>query len=148
MESVSGLLLGLCFAAVLGGTVHLLSPNGSTDRAMGLFVSLFVIVSMLSPVQELLGNNFRQSAFGTQHTQETVQQAVLDSAAEAIRRSAQTVLDKYGIEARVEVQTVVRDGEVHAGRFVIYGAAGEKAQEITDEIYALTGELPILENIP
>lgn len=148
MESISGLLLGLCFAAVLGGTVHLLAPNGSTDRAMQVFVSLFVAVSVLSPVQALLKKSFWQPAFGMEQSQETVRQAVLDSAEEAIRRSAQSVLDRYGLQARIEIDTVVRDGEVHAGRFVIYGAAGEKAQEITDEIYALTGELPILENVP
>lgn len=148
MESVSGLLLGLCFAAVLGGTVHLLSPKGNTDRAMWLMVSLFVLVSILSPLRELTRENFFQASFGDSGTQETVQQAVLDSAAEAIRRSAQAVLDKYGERAEIEVQTVIREGEVHAGRFVISGVSREKAQEIGDEIYALTGENPIMESTP
>lgn len=148
MESVSGLLLGLCFAAVLGGMVHLLSPGGRTERAMALAVSLFVLVSILTPLRELTRERFGQSSFEVAQSRETIEQAVLDSAAEAVRRSAQAVLDKYGESARIEIEMVVREGEVHAGRFVITGVTTEKAQEIADEIDALTGETPIMENAP
>ena len=143
MQTISGLLFGLCFAAALGGIVRLLSPDGSTKRLVRLCTALFVLTTALRPAQQLLralpDNRLRENAV-------TAAGAVLENAREAIVRMARRTLDTHGFEAaQIEVRTIVRDGEVHAGTFIISGVPAEKAQEIADEIFALTGERPVME---
>ena len=143
MQTISGLLFGLCFAAALGGIVRLLSPNGSTKRLIRLCTALFVLTTALRPARQLLQllpeTHMQQNA-------EAAAEAVRENARLAIVRTARRTLDAHGFEtAQIHVETVVRDGEVHAGAFVITGVGAEKAQEIADEIYALTGERPVME---
>lgn len=146
MQTVSALLFGVCFAAALGGIVRLLSPDGSTKRLIRLFTALFVLTTALRPAQTLLRalpeTHVRQNA-------EAAAEAVRENARQAMIRCARRTLDAYGCTAaQIEVQTIVRDGEVHAGVFRISGVPEEKAQEIADEIFALTGEQPVVETAP
>jgi hypothetical protein len=146
MHTISALLFGVCFAAALGGVVRLLSPEGSTKRLVRLCTALFVLTTALRPVQTLL-----QSLPGThlQQNADAAAEAVRENAREAIVRCAQRTLDAHGCTAaQIEVRTTVRDGEVHAGVFVVSGVPEEKAQEIADEIFALTGERPVVETVP
>lgn len=143
MQTIGGLLFGICFASVLGGIVWLLSPDGSTKRLVRLCTALFVLTTALHPVREIVRalpeTSFRQNA-------EAAAEAVRENARQAIVRCARETLDAHGCtQARIEVQTVVRDGEVHAALFVISGVRAETAQEIADEIFTLTGERPVVE---
>lgn len=143
MQTISGLLFGICFAAALGGIVRLLSPDGSTKRLVRLCTALFVLTTALRPVQEIVRvlpeTPFRQNA-------EAAAEAVQENARQAIIRCARATLDAHGCTAaQIEVQTAVQDGEVHAAVFVISGVPAETAQEIADEIFTLTGERPVVE---
>lgn len=146
MQTISGLLFGLCFAAALGGIVRLLSPQGSTKRLVRLCTALFVLTTVLRPAQQFLhalpDARFRDNA-------EAAADAVRENARLAIEQTARRILDAHGfLTAQIETQTVVRDGEVHAGTFIISGVPAEQAQEIADEIFALTGERPVMETAP
>ena len=146
MQTISGLLFGLCFAATLGGIVRLLSPQGSTKRLVRLCTALFVLTTALRPAQQLLralpDARFRDNA-------EAAADAVRENARLAIDQKARRIMDAHGfLTAQIETQTVVRDGEVHAGTFIISGVPAEQAQEIADEIFALTGERPVMETAP
>ena len=146
MQTISALLFGVCFAAALGGIVRLLSPEGSTKRLVRLCTALFVLTTALRPAQTLLqslpGTHLRPNA-------EAAAEAVRENAREAIVRCARRTLDAHGYTAaQIEVRTTVRDGEVHADVFVVSGVPEEKAQEIADEIFALTGERPVVETVP
>ena len=143
MQTVSGLLFGVCFAAALGGVVRLLSPDGSTKRLVRLCTALFVLTTALQPAQRLL-----RSLPGTslQDNAAAASDAVRGNARQAIMQTARRTLDAHGLaQAQVEVTTTVRDGEVHAETFIISGVPAEQAQEIADEIVALTGEMPVME---
>ncbi len=144
MHTISGLLFGLCFAAALGGIVRILSPDGGTKRLVRLCTALFVLTTALRPAQQLLralpDTRIQQNA-------EAAAEAVRENARQAIVRCARKTLDAHGFPAaQIEADMIVRDGEVHAGIFVICGVPAEKAQEIADEIFALTGERPVMEN--
>lgn len=146
MQTISGLLFGVCFAAALGGIVRLLSPDGGSKRLVRLCTALFVLTTALRPAQQLLQqlpeSHIRQNA-------EAAAEAVRENARQAILRCARRILDAHGCTtSQIEVQTVVRDGEVHADVFVVRGVRAEKAQEIEDEIFALTGERPVVETAP
>ena len=143
MQTISGLLFGLCFAAALGGIVRLLSPDGGTKRLVRLFTALFVLTTALRPAQQL----FRSLPdVRLQDNAESAVDAVLENARQAIIRTSRRVLDAHGFPAaQIEAQTIVRDGEAHAGTFIISGVPADKAQEIADEIFALTGERPVME---
>lgn len=146
MQTVSALLFGVCFAAALGGVVRLLSADGSTKRLVRLFTALFVLTTALRPVQTIL-----QSIPGTHVLQNTqaAAEAVRENARLAMERCARRTLDAHGCtQAQIEVRTAVRDGEVVADVFVVRGVPEEKAQEIADEIFTLTGERPVVENAP
>lgn len=143
MQTISALLFGICFAAALGGIVRLLSPDGSTKRLVKLCTALFVLTTALRPAQEIMRSlpqaHVRQNA-------ETAAEAVLENARQALVRMTRRMLDAHGYtQAQIETQMIVRDGEVHAGTFTITGVPADKAQEIADEIFALTGEQPAVE---
>ena len=143
MQTVQGLLLGICFAGVLGGIVHLLSPGGSTDRMLRFAATLFMMAAAVIPIRSLARINVAEPA---QMQQDAAVDAVLRNAKAAIEQTAQKVLDKYGYSDAVIAVTVrVTDGQVHAQEFVITGIPAEKAQEITHEIFSLTGEMPRVE---
>lgn len=146
MHTVSSLLFGLCFAAALGGIVRLLSPDGSTKRLVRLCTALFVLTTVLRPAQQLL-----QALPQTQVRQNTeaAAEAVLENARQALVRLTRSTLDAHGfVQAQIEAEMVVRDGEAHAGTFIVTGVPAENAQEMADEIYALTGERPVMEAAP
>jgi hypothetical protein len=143
MQTIGGLLFGICFAAALGGIVRLLTPDGGTKRLVRLCTALFVLTTALRPVQEILRvlpeTQFRQNV-------EAAAEAVRENARQAIVRCARRTLDAHGCtQAQIEAETVVRDGEVTVDRFVVSGVPAEMAQEIADEIFALTGERPVVE---
>ena len=143
MQTISGLLFGICFAAALGGIVRLLAPDGSTKRLVRLCTALFVLTTALHPAQQILrslpGKQVQENA-------EAAADAVRENTRLAIVGIARRTLDAHGFTAaQVEVQTIVRDGEVHTGTFIIRGVPAEKAQEIADEIFALTGERPVMQ---
>ena len=145
MQTVSSILLGVGFACTLGGIVHILSPGGSTERLLRLLITLFILVSILSPLRE----NFRD--FFTEKTPEIetdfAAEIVLENAKKAVENSAKNVLQKYGFSnAEIEVKMQTKNGEAHTEIFRIIGVDGEKKQEIADEIFALTGERPVFEN--
>ena len=143
MQTIQGLLLGVCFAGVLGGVVHLLSPGGSTDRMIRLAVTLFVFAAAVVPMRAV----FRMTkAEPVQLRQDAAVNAVLQNAETAMEQTAQAVLEKYGCQdAQITVTADAENGEVHASQFVIIGVPPEKAQEIAHEIYSLTGEMPRME---
>lgn len=146
MHTVSSLLFGLCFAAALGGIVRLLSPDGSTKRLVRLCTALFVLTTVLRPAQQLLQalpqTQVRQNA-------EAAAEAVLENARQALVRLTRSTLDAHGfVQAQIEAEMVVRDGEAHAGTFIVTGVPAENAQEMADEVYALTGERPVMEAAP
>ena len=108
--------------------------------------ALFVLTTARRPAQQLLralpDARFRDNA-------EAAADAVRENARLAIEQTARRILDAHGfLTAQIETQTVVRDGEVHAGTFIISGVPAEQAQEIADEIFALTGERPVMETAP
>ena len=143
MQTIGGLLFGICFAAALGGIVRLLSPDGSTKRLVRLCTALFVLTTALHPVRELMHalpeTTFRQNAGAAAD-------AVRENTRQALIRTARRTLDAHGCTAaQIEAQTVVLDGEVHADAFIISGVPAESAQEIADEIFTLTGERPVME---
>jgi predicted esterase len=143
MQTISALLFGLCFAAALGGIVRLLSPDGSTKRLVRLCTALFVLTTALRPAQQLLRTlpeaDVRENA-------EAAADAVRENARQAILGVTRRILDAHGFgQAQIQVDTLVRDGEVHAGAFIVSGVPAEQAQEIADEIFALTGERPVME---
>lgn len=143
MQTVSALLFGLCFAAALGGIVRLLSPDGGTKRLVRLCTALFVLTTALRPAQQFLRalpeTQMRDNA-------ETAAEAVLENARLAIERCARRTLDAHGCPAaQIRLEMCVRDGEAHAAVFIITGVGAENAREIADEIFALTGERPVME---
>ena len=143
MQTISALLFGVSFAAALGGIVRLLSPDGSTKRLVTLCTALFVLTTALRPAQELM--RALPETYARQNA-EAAAEAVQENARQAIIRNARSVLDAHGYAvAQIEVQTIVREGEVHAGTFIITGVPAEQAQEIADEIFACTGERPVME---
>ena len=144
MEGISGLLFGLCFAAALGAVIRLLAPGGSSARLLRLCTALFVLLSAVRPVGEWLRalptGTAAQSAY-------TAADAVLDAARQAIEQTARQTLDAHGYpQAQIRVEMQVRDGEAHAAVFRIAGVPEREAQEIEDEIFALTGERPVVES--
>ena len=140
MQTIGGLLAGVCFAAALGGVVLLLSPGGSSERLLRLIAALFVLAAAVVPLRTVVRETIAEPAQA--QTDEAVQ-AVLQNAARAIEQTAHDVLEKYGYtDASVHVTAYVRDGEVHAQRFDIDGVEAKNAQEIAHEIFTLTGELP------
>lgn len=146
MEALSGLLFGLCFAAVLGGVVRLLSPGSGTARLLRLCTALFVLTTVLRPAGKLL------QSLPTPDVRENAQsaaQAVQENARTAIEQTARRVLDAHALpQAGIYVQTQIADGEIRAAEFRITGVPAEQAQEIANEIYALTGETPVVEKDP
>ena len=144
MEYLSGLLFGLCFAAVLGAIVRLLSPGGSTSRLLRLCTALFVLVSVARPVGDLLRDLPRPTA---SHSAQTAADAVLETARQAIEQTARQTLDAHGCtQANVQVKMQVKDGQAHAAVFRITGVRADQTQEIGDELFALTGERPVVES--
>ena len=140
MQTLSGLLAGVCFAAALGGLIHLLSPGGSTERLLHLMIALFVIAAAAVPfkgaARNILAKNEPMST-------DAAVQAVLDNAERALEQAARRVLEKYGCaDAEITVAVYAENGEVHAADFSVYGAAETKVQEIAHEIFELTGEMP------
>ena len=143
MQTIQGLLLGVCFAGVLGGIVHLLSPGGSTDRMLRLIVTLFILASIAVPLRSVV----RKTVSDTVQMQtDAAVDAVLQNAETAIRQTAQRVLETHSCTGtQIIVKTDGKEGEVHATEFVIRGVPAEKAQEIAHEIFSLTGEMPRME---
>ena len=143
MQTIQGLLLGICFAGVLGGMIHLLSPGGSTDRILRLVVTLFILTAAIVPVRSLIRQSV--SPVAEMRTDAAVD-AVLQNAQTAIEQTARRVLDRYGYtDAQISITVCAENGEVHASRFVITGVPSEKAQEIAHEIFSLTGEMPCVQ---
>lgn len=143
MQTIQGLLLGVCFAGVLGGIVHMLSPGGSTDRILRLVVTLFIVVTIAVSLRSVV---WKTASDPVQMQTDAAVDAVLQNAETAIRQTAQSVLKTYGCtDAQITVKTDGKDGEVHAAEFVIRGVPAEKAQEIAHEIFSLTGEMPRME---
>ena len=143
MQTIQGLLLGICFAGVLGGIIHLLSPGGSTDRILRLVVTLFILTAAIVPVRSLIRQSV--SPVAEMRTDAAVD-AVLQNAQTAIEQTARRVLDRYGYtDAQISVTVCAENGEAHASRFVITGVPPEKAQEIAHEIFSLTGEMPCVQ---
>lgn len=144
MEYVSSLLLGLCFAAVLGAIVRLLSPGGSTARLMRLCTALFVLVSVARPVGKLLHD---LPAPAAAQSVQTAAEAVLETARNAIEQTARQTLDAHGCaQAQIQVKMQVKDGQAHAEVFRVTGVPPAQKQEIEDELFALTGERPVVES--
>ena len=143
MQAIQGILLGVCFAGALGGIVHLLSPGGSTDRLLRFAVALFVLAAAAVPLRAV---RTAFSASSVQVQKDTAVDAVLHNVEEAIEQTARTVLDARGCtDASISVSAEVKDGEVHTASFIIAGVPQEQSQEIADEIYRLTGEMPQME---
>lgn len=142
MQTIGGLLAGICFAAALGGMIRLLSPGGSSERLLRLLVTLFILTAAAVP----LSRAAREISVKTGQPQtDAAVQAVLQNAQTALERCAREVLTRYGCpDAAVRVEAQVRDGEVHARQFDIYGVGTQHAQEIAHEIYTLTGEMPCM----
>lgn len=140
MQQIGGWLSGVCFAAALGGIVCLLSPSGRSDRMLRLLTSLFILAAAAVP----LGAAVRSISVRPVREQTDIAvSAVLQNAETALKQTARSVLERHGFpDASIRVSAIVQNGEVHAQPFEITGVAGEKAQEIADEIYALTGEMP------
>lgn len=144
MEHISGLLFGLCFAAALGAVIRLLSPGGSTARLLRLCTALFVLASVVRPAGEILQKLSQPSAA---QSMQTAADAVLETARQAIEQTAYRTLNAHGqTDALVQVQMQIRDGEAHTAVFRITGVREQEAQEIEDELYALTGERPVVES--
>lgn len=143
MQTISGLLFGLCFAAALGGIIRLLSPDGGTKRLVRLCTALFVLTTALRPAQQI----FRSiPAERIQDNATAAADAVRENARLALVGVVRRTLDAHGYTAaQIRAEMLVRDGEVHTGTFTISGVPAEKAQEIADEIFALTGERPVME---
>lgn len=140
MQTIQGILLGLCFAGVLGGIVRLLSPGGSTERMLRVICVVFILAAVTAPMRSLVSIT---TAEPVQIQKDAAVDAVLRNAEEAMRQTAQNILEKYGYpNAAVTVTAQATDGQVHAGEFVITGVPAEKAQEIAHEIFSLTGEMP------
>lgn len=140
MQTISGLLAGLCFAAVLGGVVQLLAPGGSTERTLRLIAALFILAAAAVPLRSVLRSRAAEPVLA--QTDAAVQ-AVLENAERAVEETSRTVLARYGFsDPEIRVAMQARDGEVHARQFEIYIADAKNAQEIAHEIYTLTGEMP------
>ena len=143
MQAVQGLLLGVCFAGVLGGIVYLLSPGGSTDRVLRLVITLFVLTAAATPLRTVVRLTMSEP---TQIPKDAAVDAVLQNAETAIRQTARHVMERYGCtDAEIDVEVGTNDGEVHAKTFVIRGVPSDKTREIVDEIFRLTGEVPRVE---
>lgn len=145
MEEFSGLLLGVCFAAVLGGMVLLLSPGGSTERTMRLLVTLFVLASLSVPLGNVLHSNLSVQTVVPQNAADTATHAVLENARKAMEFQTKKVLQKYDCpDAEIEIEMCISDSVVHTKKFLVTGVRPEKVQEVTDEIFTLTGERAVV----
>ena len=146
MQAISGLLFGICFAAVLGGIIRLLAPNGSSARLLRLFTALFVLATILQPVREII-RSF--PSFSAQAHVQTASDAMLDTARKAIEQTAKNILLAHGFpDARITLRVGVPDGEIHAEIFRITGVPADQSQEISHEIFTQTGEKPVMETDP
>ena len=146
MKEIGGLLFGLCFAALLGGIVRLLAPRGSTSRLLRLCTALFVLSALIRPASAVLRSlpvpSLRENA-------QAAADAVRENARLAIEQTARKTLDAHGFpDAQIYVRTHTENGEVHAEVFRITGVPAAEGQEIANEIFALTGERPVMEDAP
>ncbi|MBQ7541590.1 MAG: hypothetical protein IJT44_04795 [Clostridia bacterium] len=146
MEEISGLLFGFCFAAALGAIVRLLAPGGSTARLLRLCAALFVLSALMRPAAGIL------RALPVPSVRDNAQaaaDAVRENVRLAIEQTARKALDAHGFtDAQIYVRTHTEDGEVHAEAFRISGVPAADRQEIANEIFALTGERPVMEDAP
>ncbi len=147
MDGIRGWLLGISFAALTGGLVYMLSPKGATDRSVRIAVSLFILITALSPfmngsVTFSTNSIFDKAISDSGDLSDALYEQIADNVAEAAKVQTKDVLEQYGLkDCGIEVNVTQSDGVVYAARINVISREGYLGCErsIKSEITKMTG---------
>ena len=147
MDGIRGWLLGVSFAALTGGIAYMLSPKGATDRSVRIAVSLFILITALSPfmsgaVKFTADDILSDSVVGSGELSDTLYDQIADNVAAAATVKTKDVLKQYGLtDCGVEVKVAQSEGVVYAEKITVTSNKGYLGCEwsIKSEITKMTG---------
>ena len=105
MENVKQWALCVTFSALAAGVVFMLSPRGTTEKAMRATVSVFLIFSVTASLIPALSSLSFQSTVGAQTVTDTeltqvMNKQLIDAAQTAVRQAILDEVEAMGITPR------------------------------------------------
>lgn len=132
MELLRQWALRVCVSCILAGTLELLLPAKGSARVIKTVLALYILVSVLAPVQKTDWGLLRRQLTETLRTgvSDTGSQAdalVEQAALDALSSRLTLQLEQEGIEAQVEV-TALEKEEQTAGTLQVLAALRDETQ--------------------
>lgn len=153
MEGIREWVLAVCAAAIGGGLVHMLAPQGNVQKVLKVSLSVFFLCCLLSPVWsgdlQLEFEQAQDAPEGTQRTEE-LQQAYEDTIEAQVRAQlAEAVRIRLGENGITCLQIVINTTTTQTGSIDISSVTVEldegysdRAEDVEREVEELLGICP------
>ena len=152
MNALSGYLLRIISAAILGAVVKAISPKNAAGRVVKMAVGMVLVLCVVSPVLKLdeahIASFFAQSQIVCEHARTGIEIPTQDLAAQIISEKVETyVLDKareLGIQIEVEVSMHTGGAYPYPDGIVISGTMNriqrQELQRYIDSTFAIPAD--------
>ena len=128
MEAVKQWGISLCAAVLAGGIIHMMAPSSEMGKIMKITVSIFLLVSIFSPLMSLNGDfdfSFSEADSSTEEVYDSIQEQIdrqlINSTEKTLESMIRENLESYEIyNAEIDV-TAAKDeeGQIFSEKIII-----------------------------